>query len=264
MIAQMSGAGVITQLVTDALSMNAQQDWEDVSLFTPYLNDQALINEYADCLAVQTFLRMTSLPFNVRQRPNVEFISPDGIIPLLRINKTLITGFHQIVDFVHKKGVTLTSHLSEIQVADMRANISMIDSLLTNIELYILWKHDETYQKVTKDRYGSVYHWPLSTILPILKRRSVLSELSDKDWEAKSLDEIGEQAEKVFRTVSVQLGTNKYLTGELPTEADALLFGHLYTLITVRLPLTNLTNILKKYPNLIEFTKRVEQAYFKQ
>ncbi|PIC39913.1 hypothetical protein B9Z55_011450 [Caenorhabditis nigoni] len=260
----MSSSGVITQLVTDALSMNAAQDWEDVSLFTPYLNDQALMYDFADCLAVQTFLRMTSLPFNVRQRPNVDFISPDGVVPLLKINKTLITGFNAIVDFVHKKGVTLTSHLSETQVADMRANISMIEHLLTTVEKFVLWKHDETYDKVTRLRYGSVYHWPLSTVLPFLKRRSVLEELADKDWDAKTMDEVGEQADKVFRALSAQLGTQKYLTGDLPTEADALLFGHMYTLITVRLPLTNITNILKKYSNLIEFTKRVEQQYFKQ
>uniref|UniRef100_A0A1I7ULQ3 ATP-dependent RNA helicase n=1 Tax=Caenorhabditis tropicalis TaxID=1561998 RepID=A0A1I7ULQ3_9PELO len=115
--------GVITQLVTDALSMNAAQDWEDVSLFTPYLNDQALMYDFAECLAVQTFLRMTSLPFNVRQRPNVDFISPDGVIPLLKINKTLITGFNAIVDFVHKKGVTLTSHLKARLLASDPPNV---------------------------------------------------------------------------------------------------------------------------------------------
>ncbi|CAB3402271.1 unnamed protein product [Caenorhabditis bovis] len=259
----MSSSGVITQLVTDALSMNAAQDWEDVILFTPYFPDQALMYEYADSLAVQTFLRMTSLPFNVRQRPNVEFMSPDGVLPLLKINKTLITGFNTIVDFVYKKGVTLTSHLSETQVADMRANISMIDHLLRTVEMYVLWKHEDTYQQVTKIRYGSVYHFPLTIILPFLKRREILTHLADKEWDTKTIDEVGEQAEKVFRALSAQLGSQKYLSGDLPTEADALLFGHLYTIITCRLPLTNITNILKEYPNLIEFTRRIEEQYFK-
>ncbi|EGT56678.1 hypothetical protein CAEBREN_25436 [Caenorhabditis brenneri] len=244
--------------------MNAAQDWEDVSLFTPYLNDQALMYDFANCLAVQTFLRMTSLPFSVRQRPNVEFISPNAVIPLLKINKTLITGFDAIVDFVNKKGVILTTHLSETQIADMRANISLMHHLLKTVEMYILWKHDETYAKVTKPRVGSVYHWPLSSIIPFMRRRAALTKLADKEWDTKTMDEVGEQADKVFRALSAQLGTQKFLTGDLPTEADALLFGHMYTLITVRLPLTNITNILKKYPNLIDFTKRVEQLYFKQ
>ena len=97
-----------------------------------------------------------------------------------------------------------------------------------------------------------------------MRRRAALTKLADKEWDTKTMDEVGEQADKVFRALSAQLGTQKFLTGDLPTEADALLFGHTYTLITVRLPLTNITNILKKYPNLIDFTKRVEQLYFKQ
>ncbi|CAD6188532.1 unnamed protein product [Caenorhabditis auriculariae] len=260
----MSSAGVLTQLVTETLSLNAEQEWEDVSIFTPFLNDQALLYDYADCLAVQTFLRMAQLPFNVRQRPNAEFISPNGIVPVLKISKTLISGFGPIVDFVYKKGVSLTSHLSETQLADMKAHMSLVDHLLRHVELYVVWKHDETYGEVTCARYGSVYHWPLRTVLPFLKRRAVLSELRDADWDSKTLDDVSEAADKAFRSLSSLLSTKKYVMGDMPTEADALLFGHLYTIITMRLPLTNLTNVLKRYPNLFDFTKRIEAEYFKQ
>lgn len=42
--------------------------------------DQAQLYEFADCLAVQTFLRMAQLPVQTKQRPNTEFISPTGTV----------------------------------------------------------------------------------------------------------------------------------------------------------------------------------------
>ena len=49
----------------------------------------------------------------------------------------------------------------------------------------------------------------------------------------------------------------------LNAQADALLFGHLYTILTMRLPVMDLINTLKKYPNLINFSKRMEEEIFK-
>ena len=89
---------------------------------------------------------MAQLPFSVKQRPNAEFISPSGFIkinsllfvgklPLLKIQKTLVTGFNDIVDFVSKKGVLLSAHLTEAQSAEMKAHMSLVDYLLRNIEV---------------------------------------------------------------------------------------------------------------------------------
>lgn len=45
-----------------------------------FLEGQALLYEFADCLAVQTFLHMADLPVQPRQRPNADFISLNGIL----------------------------------------------------------------------------------------------------------------------------------------------------------------------------------------
>lgn len=60
-----------------------------------------------------------------------------GRLPLLKIQKTLISGFTEIVDFVAKKGVLLSGHLTESQAAEMKAHMSLIDHLLRNIEVCI-------------------------------------------------------------------------------------------------------------------------------
>ncbi|CAI4226180.1 unnamed protein product [Auanema sp. JU1783] len=259
----MATTGLVTDLVNE-LSLTAETKWEDVSLFTPYLHDQALLYEFADCLAAQTFLRMAQLPYSVKQRPNAEFISSTGHIPFLKTQKLLVSGFSNIVEFVSRKGVSLSSDLQETQIAEMRAQMAVIDHLLRNVEIYLVWKHDETYRSVTKARYGSVYYWPLSYVLPTFRRRDMLTKLQDAEWRDKTMEEVVEQSEKAFRSLSFQLGTNPFLFGDSPTEADALMFGHLFTILTVRLPAMDVFNLLKKFPNLIEFTQRVNRDFFKQ
>lgn len=47
-----------------------------------------------------------------------------------------------------------------------------------------------------------------------------------------------------------------------PTELDALVFGHLFTILTTPLPRSDMANILKKFPELIALVQRVEKIFF--
>lgn len=51
--------------------------------------------------------------------------------------------------------------------------------------------------------------------------------------------------------------------GSSPTELDALAFGHLFTILTTELPYTELVNCLRRYSNLTDFCKRIDEKYFK-
>lgn len=48
-----------------------------------------------------------------------------------------------------------------------------------------------------------------------------------------------------------------------PTELDALVFGHLFTILTTPLPNSQLANTVRTYPALIDLVKRIEIRYFK-
>lgn len=124
--------------------------------------------------------------------PRLVFIFPlcfkrniSGRLPLLKIQKTLISGFNDIVDFVSKKGVSLSAYLTEAQTAEMKAHMSLVDHLLRNIELFVVWSHDETYSNVTRYRYGAVYHWPIRKVLPFFKRQEMLTYLQDHNFGGK-------------------------------------------------------------------------------
>lgn len=57
----------------------AHEPWpQDVKLFQPYEVEQILLPDNTTCLAVQTFLKMCGLDFEVEQRSNAEYMSPSG------------------------------------------------------------------------------------------------------------------------------------------------------------------------------------------
>ena len=47
-----------------------------------------------------------------------------------------------------------------------------------------------------------------------------------------------------------------------PSELDALVFGHLFTLLTTPLPDNRLAAIVKSYANIVQLCQLIEREYF--
>ncbi|GFO09458.1 metaxin-2 [Plakobranchus ocellatus] len=243
--------------------MPASQPWpEDVILYQQYQVEQITLPDYSQCLAVEAFLRMSGLLFRVEQRTNAADMSPTGKVPFIQVGSQLIAEFEPVAAFVASKGFGLSKDLPEESVAEMRAYISMLDNILSNAEHYVAWLVPEVVAEVTKPRYGCAYPWPLNWLLPWLRQREVRNFLTVKDWASKSLEEVVAEVKTCFRALSEKLGKNKYFLGTSPTELDAVVFGHLYTLQMTKLPGSPFCAVTKEYENLINFTKRIESTFF--
>jgi hypothetical protein len=56
--------------------------------------------------------------------------------------------------------------------------------------LYISWCDETVLNEVTGPRYGSVYSWPLNTLLTWRKQKQVTKKLTALGWITKTLDEV--------------------------------------------------------------------------
>ncbi|KAH9639519.1 hypothetical protein HF086_006492 [Spodoptera exigua] len=107
--------------ITKLIQM-AQEPWPDnVKLFQPYEVEQILLPDNASCLAVQAFLKMCNLPFEVEMRWNAEFMSPSGRVPFIKCGAFVVSELEPIVQFAANKGVSLCGKLSTEEKAEMRA-----------------------------------------------------------------------------------------------------------------------------------------------
>ncbi|XP_053973885.1 metaxin-2-like isoform X4 [Hylaeus anthracinus] len=248
------------------LELEAQEPWpQTITLFQPYEVEQILLPDSANCLAVQAYLKMCGLEFQIELRSNAEYMSPSGRVPFIKCGAFYISEFDSIVSFIGNKGISLSDHLSPIGKADMRAYISLVNNIFVNAELYICWIDEITLNEVTKPRHGSVYPWPLNHFLNWQKRKEIIKKLKVHGWYNKNLEDVCSEIKKCCGALSERLKGNEYFSGKkTPNELDALVFGHIFTIITTPLPGNILANIVQNYPLLVNLCKRIETRYFQR
>lgn len=258
-----------------AEQMIANEPWpEDIMLYQPFEAEQILLAENASCLSVKCFLKMCKVPFDIKCCANAEFMSPGGRVtklPFIKVGQFVFAEFEPIVNFIEQKDqdYRLGKTLDEDDRSDMRAYMSLAENIFTNAELYISFLDDHVYQEVTYPRYGCVYPFPLSYIQNFKKRRQVHRLLKVYQWKQMSLSEVTEKVEKCCETLTAKLeqGTKnggKYFYGNEPTELDAIVFGHLFSILTTKLPNNILAETVRTFKKLVQFVENVDSTYFRK
>ncbi|XP_059559983.1 metaxin-2 isoform X3 [Myotis daubentonii] len=160
------------------------------------------------------------------------------------------------------QGHSLSDGLDEVQKAEMKAYMELVNNMLLTAELYLQWCDEATVGEITHARYGSPYPWPLNRILAYQKQWEVKRKMKAIGWGKKTLDQVLEDVDQCCQALSQRLGTQPYFFNKQPTELDALVFGHLYTILTTQLTNDELSEKVKNYSNLLAFCRRIEQHYF--
>jgi len=254
-------------LLTESMSveMGAGEPWpKDVALYQTYEVEQILLPDNAATLSVQAYLHMANLNFIVEMRSNAENMSPSGRLPFIKAGAFVVSEMDPIVAFVNTKGISLTDNLDNSQKADMRAYMSLVNNVMGNAELYLTWKDQVVLNEVTVPRHSSVHPWPLNLCLTWLKKRQVIKKLSALGWSSKSLDDVYSEVETCCKALSQRLDSATYFFGSKPTELDALVFGHLFTILTTPLPDNRLKATVQQFGNLVKLCDTIERDYFEK
>uniref|UniRef100_A0A672NSV3 Metaxin-2-like n=1 Tax=Sinocyclocheilus grahami TaxID=75366 RepID=A0A672NSV3_SINGR len=230
----------------------AAEPWpEKATLYQPLKEDQILLSDSASSLAVQTFLRMCGLPVQVSCCANAEYMSPSGKVPFIHVGNQVVSELGPIVQFIKAKGHSLSDGLDDVQRAEMKAYMELVNNMLLTAE-------------ISRPRYSSPYSWPLNHILAYQKQWEVRRKMNAIGWSGKNLEQVYEDVSQCCQALSQRLGTQPYFFNKQPTELDALVFGHLFTILTTQLTNDELAEKVKSYTNLLSFCHRIEQTYFKE
>ncbi|XP_015111639.1 metaxin-2 isoform X2 [Diachasma alloeum] len=247
------------------LELGAQEPWpQPIKLYQPYEVEQILLPDNANCLAVQAFLHMLNLEYQIEPRKNAEYMSPSGRVPFIQCGAFVVSDFDNIVSFVGNKGARLSQDLDDTEKTDMRAYISLVNNGLANAEQYICWVDPATLEDVTKPRHGSVYPWPLNHILNWQKQRQITKKLKVLGLYNKSLEEIYQDVKMCCTALSERLDGKPYFYGNNPCELDALVYGHIHAILRSQAvpSLQGLVRVIRGYPELIDHCKRLESDFF--
>ncbi|KAF6025642.1 hypothetical protein EB796_015893 [Bugula neritina] len=235
---------------------------EDATLYFQDELTEISLPDFAKSLSSRTLLQMYKLKYRTERRSNAEFMSPTGKVPVFRHSGALLTGFNDLVSYVNIKTKSLDSHLDDKARCDMNAYMAMVEGVLSNAEVYIAWNDSTVANEVTKPRYGSTYPWPLCQIIPYFKQKEMMKILSAQGWCDISQSEVCERVRRCCQALSVKLGNQQFFFGDQVTPLDALVFGHLFAIVTTVLPNNLLSSVIQDFDNLQELLRRINETYF--
>ncbi|PIK56834.1 putative metaxin-2 [Apostichopus japonicus] len=235
---------------------------EELELYQPFQKDQITLPEEVQCMAVKTLLHMCKIPFSLRLRANAENMSPSGGVPFIKVGPQIVSEFDPIVEYLDLKGISLSRELSGSQRSEMKAYMALTVNRLYSAEVYLSWCCETIANKVTKPRYGAPYPWPLNKLLPWYKQREAKKYLKVQGWLEKSQDEVYEELKMACKALSDKLDDQYYFFLDRPSELDALVFGHLYSLLTFQLIDDKMADIVNSFPTLTRFVERIQENYF--
>ena len=83
-----------------------------------------------------------------------------------------------------------------------------------------------------------------------------------KDWTTNSsFSTISEFSFQILQFSKI-IASYLFLIYFRPTELDALVFGHLFSILTTPLPDTRLASIVRQHKNLVELCQTIDKEYF--
>lgn len=257
---KMAAGGPISDAVIAAMSTEHGVWPDNVELYEP-CKDNILLTDAANCRGIEAYLRFCGLAHEVKSRRNAEFMSPTGNVPFLRADRDLIGDFQGIVSFVEAKGFSTSANLEMKDKAEIKAYLSLIENSLVPSELYMLWwKKDWAVR--TRQHYGCQFPVPLNLVLSYRRQWKVCGQLKADGWHHKTEKEVLEEFRRTCQALSEKLGNNKFFISDRPTELDALVFGHLHSLLTRYLPDGSLSSVVKAHKNLEDFVMRILEEFF--
>ncbi|OWJ99851.1 MTX2 [Cervus elaphus hippelaphus] len=118
------------------------------------------------------------------------FSPSTGKVPFIHVGNQVVSELGPIVQFVKAKGHSLSDGLDEVQKAEMKAYMELVNNMLLTAELYLQWCDDATVGEITHARYGSPYPWPLNHILAYQKQWEVKRKMKAIGWGNKTLDQV--------------------------------------------------------------------------
>lgn len=110
--------------------------------------------------------------------------------------------------------------------AEAVAFAALAREALQEASFHFTWRREDSFRTFTRMAEGSTLPYPLNQILPRWARRQALAGAEEGQVESLELEIIA-RAESAYDALQVRLGTSKYLLGDIPCSADAIVFAHL-------------------------------------
>jgi len=212
------------------------------------------------CLKVETFLRMTKLPYQITLVADSRK-APKGKLPYIHDKGQNIPDSGLILEYL---GTTYRCDLDESLPSSAKA-IShamrhMLEDHLYWTCLYSRWVDERNWPE-TKNAFFGVFPSGVQNIFPAIMRNQIQSYLSGQGMSLYSEDDVYHLGIQDIIAISDFLRDKDYMMGKSATSLDATAFAMLAHLIWVPIE-SPIKDIALSKHNLTAYCQRMKQHFF--
>ncbi len=212
------------------------------------------------CVKLECYLKFTNTPYEkVFFTRLPRFGAPKGKLPFAIYNDQKIADSHFIIKALKKNGIDLDSFLNFEQKADCYAYLKMLDEHVAFILSYYRWESKRYFKDLSKIYFGkSVLAKPLAHYARNEAKKYYYAQGIGRHSE----EEIDELFYESMQALSRKLGNKEYFF-EKPSSLDASAYGFLVNMLDFKVT-KHLTEIVSEFQNLVDFTDRITNNYFRE
>ena len=212
------------------------------------------------CMKLETWLRMTGLPFEIVRVVDPRK-GPKGKVPWIEDQGRTIADSAFIIEYLNRAyGAPLDTGLD----ADQRAASLALQRLIED-HLYWAIAHgrflDDEVWPSTKTQFLAGFPAPFRPLVGRLVRKTIAKSLHLQGLGRHSQDELYRLACDDLTALSTALGTKQYFFGERPTEIDATAYGFLAQVLWAPGP-RRMREHMEQTGNLPAFCERTKRAFY--
>lgn len=212
------------------------------------------------CMKLETYLRMTGLPFEIVSVTNPRK-SPKGKLPIIKDNGVIKTDSGLIIDYLKETyGDTLDEHLSPLQKAQALAWRRLMEEHLYWAALYARWIDPVNWEVVDKAVFGKASFWKRK-FFPAIVRKAMQAELNGHGLGRHSKEEIYQLGVDDLKALALQLGEQPYFMGDRPSSIDACAYAFLAGLLYAPV-ISPLADFAKSQNNIVNYCARMKEKYY--
>ncbi|WP_165483020.1 glutathione S-transferase family protein [Legionella genomosp. 1] len=212
------------------------------------------------CLKIETYLRMTELPYENRfvRDPRK---APKGKLPFVKCENTIIADSEFIIAGLKQQfGDLLDKHLS----IEQKALAVLLDNVFSErlywLMFYFRWQDEQGWKHV-KPSFFAGLPWILNLFLPNLIRKKTIKTLYMQGTGRHNREDALQLAQTTIRAIADTLGDKPYFMGNEVSTIDASAFAFLANIVWM--PYDDpLKIIVQKHQNILHFCDRMWQSFY--
>ncbi|WP_025897325.1 glutathione S-transferase family protein [Sneathiella glossodoripedis] len=211
-------------------------------------------------LKLETWLRIAGLPYE--QIWSFTQLGPKGKVPFITLDGQKIGDSELIVQILAER--TDRDPDRQLNMQERAKGIlirRLVEEELYFILLYSRWQDMEVWPKFSQRVFSGV-PFVMRGFVKASAQKSVRKAIHAQGISRHTSEEIYAKAERDFEALSIMLGNQAFIHGEMPGLTDASLYGLLAN-IYYQPDEGQLQRSLRSFDNLVGYVKRLKEMYFR-